>query len=383
MKIFKILLAVLSVLVLLFSFSCGSGGKTPKVDELDMAIRDTSNYLNSVIPTGSKIAILNIQSNSPALSDYIIDELIANTVNDRIFTVVDRQQLDAIRAEQNFQYSGEVDDKSAQEIGRILGAQTIVSGAIGALGSGQRLRVRALNVETAVVQGQFNRNIAASPLIATIMQSPGAITASGTRQTVTGNTSTNAISTTNTTPAATQAPTTSAASAVQAYRIGDTGPAGGLIFFDKRNNSNGWRYLEVAPVETEFQAQWSVRGTWVENTQEIIGSGRRNTQLIVDTFNRVSGEWDTAAQKVFDLEFGGFNDWFLPSRDELDQMYGNLKRRNLGNFKEEWYWSSTQFNSFNQPSVHLQNFANGRMSSGGVREQYYVRPIRQVPGPSN
>jgi hypothetical protein len=44
---------------------------------------------------GSMIVILNVQSDSAALSEYVIDELIANAV--------DRQQLDLIRAEQNFQ----------------------------------------------------------------------------------------------------------------------------------------------------------------------------------------------------------------------------------------------------------------------------------------
>ncbi|GHU33390.1 hypothetical protein FACS1894172_11810 [Spirochaetia bacterium] len=40
------------------------------------------------------------------------------------------------------------------------------------------------------------------------------------------------------------------------YVIGDTGPAGGLIFYDKGDYSDGWRYLEVAPVTTETTAQW-------------------------------------------------------------------------------------------------------------------------------
>jgi hypothetical protein len=99
------------------------------------------------------------------------------------------------------------------------------------------------------------------------------------------------------------------------YRIGDTGPAGGLIFYDKGNNSQGWRYLEAAPYEAEFQAVWSVRDTRVENTQEAIGNGRRNTQLIIEAFTRAIGEWDTAAQYCDELVFNGFDDWFLPSKD--------------------------------------------------------------------
>ena len=142
-------------------------------DELAYALRDVSDYLNETIPAGSTIAILNIQSDSAVLSDYIIDELMANAVNDRIFTVVDRQQLDLIRAEQGFQWDGEVDDNTALEVGRFLGAQTMISGRFISLGGRYRLTIRALNVQTAHVQGMYNRNIAAGPRIAALMAAGG------------------------------------------------------------------------------------------------------------------------------------------------------------------------------------------------------------------
>ena len=148
--------------------------KTSATDELDVAIRDASDYLNEKIPKGNKIVILNVQSASTDLSDYIIDELIANAVNDGIFTVVDRQQLDAIREEQQFQMSGAVDDKDAQAIGKFFGAQTVVSGAVNKLGvAGYRIRIRALEVQTAQVQGQYNRNIASSTVINSLMENGG------------------------------------------------------------------------------------------------------------------------------------------------------------------------------------------------------------------
>ena len=153
------------------------------VDALDITIREASDYLNDNIPRGNRIVILNIQSSSPDLSDYIIDELIANAVNDRLFSVVDRQQLETIRAEQNFQLSGEVDDNEALAIGRFFGAQTIVSGAVNRLGSGYRIRIRALEVQTAQVQGQFNRNIASSPIINSLIES-GTSTSARTTQAV-------------------------------------------------------------------------------------------------------------------------------------------------------------------------------------------------------
>jgi len=133
--------------------------KSAEGDELANAIRETSDYLNKRIQKGSKVVFLNVRSDWPDLSEYILSTLTENAVNDDLFTVVDRQQLDLIRAEQNFQWSGEVSDASAQEIGQMLGAQTIVSGSITTIGSIYRIQMRAISVQTAAVQGQFSQNV--------------------------------------------------------------------------------------------------------------------------------------------------------------------------------------------------------------------------------
>ena len=167
----KAAFAMVFIVVLIILSGCTSTPAAP--DELDLAIRDASDYLDDNIPARSKIAILNIQSDYAVLSEYIIDELIANAVNDRNFSVVDRAQLDAIRMELNFQLSGEVSDDSALEIGKFLGAQTIVSGALGELGDRYRMTIRALNVQTAEVQGQFNRNITSSQTVTSLKSGRG------------------------------------------------------------------------------------------------------------------------------------------------------------------------------------------------------------------
>ena len=176
--LFNRTLLMLSFLIVLIFAGCAStpsaSNKAHATDELDTAIRNASDYLNSNIPHGSKIVIINIQSNSTDLSEYIIDELIANAVNDKLFDVVDRQQLDLIRTEQNFQVSGEVDDNTALTIGRFVGAQTIVSGTLRNIGNQHRIAIRALEVQTARVQGQFNKNIASSKLITEISASNNA-----------------------------------------------------------------------------------------------------------------------------------------------------------------------------------------------------------------
>jgi len=141
------------------------------LEELDRAIRDVSDYLNNTIPRGSMIVILNVESEYEALSDYIIDHLIANAVNDRIFTVVDRHQLDVIRREQDLHLSGEVDDDTALGIGHFLGAQVIVSGRVSSLGGNYRLTIRALEVQTARTVGMYNRNIGTTRTISALMGS--------------------------------------------------------------------------------------------------------------------------------------------------------------------------------------------------------------------
>ena len=161
---------VLFIFLTIFFIGCASMPSSSAPDDLDMAIRDASDYLNDNLPAGSKFVILNVQSGSAALSDYIIDELIANAVNDNIFTVVDRTQLDLIREEQYFQLSGEVDDDQALSIGKFFGAQYIILGVVSDLGERYRMRIRALNVQTSQVQGQYNRNIAAGPAIIALMK---------------------------------------------------------------------------------------------------------------------------------------------------------------------------------------------------------------------
>ena len=112
------------------------------------------------------------------------------------------------------------------------------------------------------------------------------------------------------------------------YNIGEQGPSGGIIFYDKRNYSDGWRYLEAAPSDTEFVAQWSPLRTKIGRTNKKIGRGIRNTILIANRLNQL-GESGYAAQLCASLEINGFDDWFLPSAEELMLMYRNLHQKGL------------------------------------------------------
>jgi hypothetical protein len=156
------------------------------------------------------------------------------------------------------------------------------------------------------------------------------------------------------------------------YNIGDTGPAKGIVFYDKGVFSDGWRYLEAYPTETGYNVQWGAYKYDVPGTEPVIGSGKRNTELIIEIIRQVGGARQ-AAQLCASFEFNGFSDWFLPSKDELDMMYKNLKLINLGNFTKDKYWSSTQFT---KDMAYNLGFNNGKSDRSHKDKSCNVRPIR-------
>ena len=104
------------------------------------------------IEKNSVIAIIYITAQDRAIINYIAGELEFIWFKEG-YIITDRSQLDLLRQEQNFQISGEVDDGSAVSIGKILGADVIVTGIIDGYGNLQRLRLRVLDTETAQVLG--------------------------------------------------------------------------------------------------------------------------------------------------------------------------------------------------------------------------------------
>jgi len=121
------------------------------------------------------------------------------------------------------------------------------------------------------------------------------------------------------------------------------GPAGGYIFYDKGSYSNGWRYLEAAPASSEFTAPWGLYGIACPGTSTGIGTGQANTAAIIALL-LANLEPGKAAMLCAAMTAGGYSDWFLPSKDELNLMYVRLRQgSNIGGFNTSgsYYWSSS------------------------------------------
>ena len=159
------------------------------------------------------------------------------------------------------------------------------------------------------------------------------------------------------------------------FKFGEAGPAGGIVFYDKGSVSAGWRYLEAAPSDQSAGIQWYNGSNIDIKTGTAVGTGRANTDAII----AAQGSGSYAATLCKNLNTGGFSDWFLPSKDELDLMYKNLKKAGLGGFGEGWLWSSSQSigNVYGYSIAWIQQFSDGIQTTYGYKiNECSVRAVR-------
>jgi hypothetical protein len=360
-------MAFIPFLVIMLVVGCGSSPKTEVLSgegqSLDAAIREAAAQMETNLPGQTKVALVSIASSSVQFSEYVISRLEAALVDGKKLVVVDRANLDRIREEQGFQLSGEVSDESAKVIGQLLGAGAIVTGSFTDLGDVYSLTLKAINMETAAVAVSYPADIARSTRIQTMLASGGG--AAGTQKARAGSTDGNTRA---------QVP----AEPVPSYEIGDIGPAGGIVFFDMGFVMDGWRYLEAAPQDFPTKAKWSTHWN-LARMETGVGTGAQNTASIVSLLKK-NGENMRAAQVISVPEYGGYADWFLPSKDELNLMYENLKKQRIGGFSNEIYWSSSSTNIRVENwrnGVWQMNFADGNQNNAHFNNEGLVRAVRR------
>jgi hypothetical protein len=121
------------------------------------------------------------------------------------------------------------------------------------------------------------------------------------------------------------------------FSVGEIGPAGGYVFYDKGNNNGGWRYLEAAPQSAEFKERLT-----------------------------------PAVERCKTLVINGYRGWRIPSMQELNLMSENLYKKGLGAFKSPYYMSSdpSRLKGFNRYDMRII------MNSNYQESKHPVRPVR-------
>jgi len=163
--------------------------------------------------------------------------------------------------------------------------------------------------------------------------------------------------------------------------IGSTGPGGGVVFYDAGSQQSWGRYLEFAPTGwsgspndpfdlycnfPEFEFGTSATADRLRNRAEDpelqamlgaeIGKGRANTEMML------AGCTYGAAYLSHTYAGGGKNDWFIPSKDELNELCKYVRGQKLGDSKVSC--------AFNLSDEFLPGFVANEYVSSSEAEGY-------------
>ncbi|MCF6279662.1 MAG: cadherin domain-containing protein [Flavobacteriaceae bacterium] len=153
---------------------------------------------------------------------------------------------------------------------------------------------------------------------------------------------------------------------------------GGVIFWVNAANNEGY-VVSINNLGTTSSIQWNDGpNTDTGAIATAIGTGQANTTAIVSS----QGAGTYAAQVCDDLSLNGFSDWFLPSQNELNEVYINKAIINATstvnggtNFDIHWYWTSTQQDG-NLNNAYYQFFGSGTQALNLKANSARVRAVR-------
>ena len=128
--------------------------------------------------------------------------------------------------------------------------------------------------------------------------------------------------------------------------------------------------LIAAPSDQSTGIQW-YNGIYIITgaTETALGTGLANTNKIISAQGPVATNYAAGLARAYNG--GGYNDWYLPSLDELNKLY--LNKVVVGGFADVYYWNSSEDGNNNAWSQH---FLYGYKDGITKNNTYYVRAIR-------
>jgi TolB-like protein len=229
-------------------------------------------------------------------------------------SLVDRGVVERVLKEHSFQAGDWSNQQKTAELGTALNADWIVRGEMEKFGNNILVTVQFYDIRTFRFMGGSdlrlaNADEAYDKMDPLVNKLVETIASSGTTR----------PPAVKTTPSAT-------------YKIGDKGPGGGTIFFARDG-----KYLECSG-ELGDHKEWRIAKTLAEN-----------------------------------YDGGGFTDWHLPTIEEMEFIYINLKLRGVGSFNSSFHWSSSENGANN---VWGLIFSNGERYNGTKNGGGRIRAIR-------
>jgi len=157
---------------------------------------------------------------------------------------------------------------------------------------------------------------------------------------------------------------------VQTLKIGMDYKGGKIAYLltpsDPGYDANVQHGIIAAVSDLPGEVAWGCNDKFLAGRSSI-GTGSQNTIDIASGCSVVGN----AASLCSNLNQGGYDDWYLPSKDELNKLF--LQMKVIGGFREVCYWSSTETGKYNACS---QIFDNGFQTANDKSTTFSVRPIR-------
>ncbi len=155
---------------------------------------------------------------------------------------------------------------------------------------------------------------------------------------------------------------------------------GGIIAYILQSGDPGYisgqtHGLIAATADQSTGIMWAIaayQSTFVPGgTGTAIGTGLANTNKII-TQNGAGTTYAAGLARTY--TGGGYSDWYLPSRDELNKLFLNNV---LPTVPDKLYWSSSEWYQY-ATEVWFQVFDNTGYQGGGGKysENIYVRAVR-------
>jgi peptidoglycan hydrolase-like protein with peptidoglycan-binding domain len=290
-----------------------------------------------IIPVETKVALTYMAGLHGSISGVADQTIIATGTGDRVTAVPDRRYRfagwsDGVSSKSRVDYGRDGDKMVTANFKRRpsgggSGSSPVVSYTLTYL-AGEGGTISGSSSQTVVAGGSGTEVTAVPDSGYDFSQwSDGVLTAARTDTNITANLSVTA---------------TFAAEAV-VYDLRDTGPGGGLVFYDKGEVSDGWRYLEVAPADASEGAVWGATSNSVAGADGVaIGTGEQNTLDIIAGDLTADKAVDLAAAYTTTVGETLYDDWFLPSKAELVEIYNEIASYSLGSLAANNYWSSSE-----------------------------------------
>ena len=158
---------------------------------------------------------------------------------------------------------------------------------------------------------------------------------------------------------------------------------GGVVFYIFEDGETGYIAGEthglIAAVADESSGKRWYNGSYVTTgaTGTAIGTGSANTDAIINVQGATETSYAAGLARAY--TGGGYTDWFLPSKDELNKMFSYKAVINTtatandgSNFATNNYWSSTEHDD---NDAWYQNFGSGSQTNN---LKFYALNVRAV-----